>query len=141
MNETSKHFQSDEAWRKKLEGTNSEKLTGTVEHTPTPWKIDQSGSVIAGGKTLVVSGVSMVMGKSEQAEANARFIITACNSHASLLASNKELRELLGKLAASRSKFERLRATSVRSKVQEAEQELDELTYEALRLVKSGEGE
>ena len=65
-----------------------------IEHTPVPWEVIGRGiyqiDEIGGREVLHGSGIKGRDNK-EEVEANARFIVTACNCHADLLEALKKL--------------------------------------------------
>lgn len=77
------------------------------KHTPTPWHIAEYGidnpsyTIVMGGKPIAKicspreNGEGNNIPKQDEAEANAAFIVEACNSHDSLTQENKALREAL----------------------------------------------
>lgn len=61
----------------------------TEQHTPTPWKLSEQPHRIIGECGLIAE----CSRPEPNWQANAQFIVAACNSHEALLAENKELRE------------------------------------------------
>ena len=68
--------------------------TATPAHTPTPWQASnyQAGAVrVCTLKTIVATIYAASARQQEIAEANAAFIVQACNSHAALVARVADL--------------------------------------------------
>ena len=75
-------------------------------HTPTPWAIGNDGTLrnleghVFSGARLVANCHGHQDGKEltrKENEANARFIVIACNAHADLLAALEDVTELIQK--------------------------------------------
>lgn len=80
--------------------------TAKAQRTPGKWMTTKAGPVMQGysqgdaifsieHNTLIAGCFSDVRGGADVAEANAAFIVTACNSHDPMLADIKALREAL----------------------------------------------
>ncbi len=84
-------------------------------HTPTPWSVGgirrarpnlMGVAFVNGGKTCVAKCDSLYGSEDGQAEANAAFIVRACNSHASFVAALEKAEAKLSgiaRLAATRT--------------------------------------
>ena len=73
-------------------------MTETAKHTPTPWKSayqfkrNHKTLGILGADGLLLASV-WIKGNQVQGEANADFIVQACNSHEALIEACKALRD------------------------------------------------
>jgi len=58
-----------------------------IVHTPIPWKVSLSGpfNILTAEGLLVATCVSVPERSSNSAQANAEFIVSACNSHCELV--------------------------------------------------------
>lgn len=91
------------------------------EHTPTPWCIpmgEKNGFIICSGDDPLKPGPILMVLRTPHGRGsvltdhdindNTRFIVTACNSHASLVAENERLRKaLIDKRDAERNSIKR----------------------------------
>lgn len=75
------------------------KLVITTEHTPTPWEVNQWASGIEISAPDQHYTVALLR-DCNNAEANAAFIVTACNSHAALVEALENLEYLARKTGA-----------------------------------------
>lgn len=116
-----KAFLNSDAWWAVIQAKDAsgEAPAGEAAHTPTPWRVIDDGQSwpyvhaehIPHGAICNLSSVDpQDEGNGDRsrklAEANAAFIVEACNSHARLTAENKALREALTDLmAAAREMF------------------------------------
>lgn len=69
-----------------------------MAHTPTPWKIDESGDIVTEEGGLVATpydGTLLLWTDFGVADANASLIMEAVNTHESLTRQRDELREAL----------------------------------------------
>lgn len=69
----------------------------TYQHTPTPWKITKAtnGDTYIGGHEWVLKMVSKVDFTALPVEANAAFIVRACNNYETMLKMLKEVAEVM----------------------------------------------
>lgn len=72
--------------------TKTPRAVGQTAHTPTPWRVNLDSVISESGLHIcAVDGYGMT---GEQNAANRAFIVTACNSHATLVSALKRVVEL-----------------------------------------------
>ena len=80
-----------------------ERMDSNMNHTPTPWKLNKAGSQktiyinTADEEGLYLADLQNCQG-TETTEANAEFIVRACNSHDDLVKALKEVKEQIGEV-------------------------------------------
>lgn len=91
-----------------------------TQHTPTPYKVGSYGSnrlptILTRNNTIIA-----ICEPIKECEANAAFIVKACNAHDELVAFVKKVAEEADKVAAHRAVYKKLRddARAIIAKVQ-----------------------
>lgn len=76
----------------------------STQHTPTPWVVSAPG-IITSPKAMQDIGHVCYTGTDGGTDANAAFIVRACNAHDEMAAALREVRDLVHEESSDRAKF------------------------------------